>query len=224
MASGPDASQAVPYNTPSSSSSPWVMPGTYTVRLIAGGETLTQKFTVVMDPRVKTSPAEWQQQFDVSKSMYDEMMHATKAIHEATVLRDQMNSGKSNVPSDAAAALESKLEQIIGRERGEGGGGGRRGGPAGPPTIGTVRATLSRIEHSIQNADAAPTTAQIEAWKETEKPLDDLLKQWEAVKQTNVKAINDQLLKKKLPLLSMDTHKIDHDIEDQIETGDEDEP
>jgi len=224
MASGPDASQAVPYNTPSSSSSPWVMPGTYTVRLIAGGETLTQKFTVVMDPRVKTSPAEWQQQFDVSKAMYDEMMHATKAIHEATVLRDQMNSGKSNVPSDAAAALESKLEQIIGRERGEGGGGGRRGGPAGPPTIGTVRATLSRIEHSIQNADAAPTTAQIEAWKETEKPLDDLLKQWEAVKQTNVKAINDQLLKKKLPLLSMDTHKIDHDIEDQIETGDEDEP
>jgi len=50
-------------------------------------------------------------------------------------------------------------------------------------TIGSVRTALARIEHSIQNADAAPTTAQVEAWKETEKPLNDLLKQWEAVKQ-----------------------------------------
>jgi len=224
MSGGPDASQAVPYNTPSSSTSPWVMPGTFTVRLIAGGETLTQKLTVIMDPRVKTSLADLQQQFDVSKAMYDEMMRATKAIHEATVLRDQMSSGKSNVPSGTGAALESKLEQIIGRERGEGGPGGRRGGPAGPPTIGSVRTTLARIEHSIQNADAAPTTTQLETWKETEKPLGDLLKQWEAIKQTDVKAINDQLLKMKLPLLSLDTHKIDHDVEDQIELGDEDEP
>ena len=224
MSTGPSAEEAVPHDTPAVASSPFVMPGSYTVRLIADGKVQSEPFTVVMDPRVKTSIADLQAQFDVSKAMYDEMMQATKAIHEATVLRDQMNSGKSNVPADAAGTLESKLEQIIGRERGEGGPGGRRGGAPAPPTIGSVRTTLARMEHTIQNADEAPTTAQVEAWKATEKPLDDLLKQWEAVKQTDVKAINDRLMKMHLPQLSLDTHKIDHDVEDQIETGDEDEP
>jgi len=41
-------------------------------------------------------------------------------------------------------------------------------------------------------------------------------------KATDVKAINDQLLKMHLPQLSLDTHRIDHDVEDQIETGDDD--
>jgi photosystem II stability/assembly factor-like uncharacterized protein len=220
MATGPDASQAVPHNTPSTPSSPWVMPGAYTVRLIAGGQTITQPLTVVMDPRVKTSIADLQAQFDISKAMYDDTMRATRAIHEATVLRDQYESPNSKVPADSTAALETKLENIIGRERGEGG--GRRGGPAGPPNLTTVRATLVRIEHSIQNADEAPTTAQIAAFKEVAAPLDGLLQQWDAVKKNDLKAINDQLRQLHYPLLSLDTHLIDHDVKDQIESGDDD--
>jgi photosystem II stability/assembly factor-like uncharacterized protein len=224
MAGGPDASEAVPHNTPSSATSPWVMPGTYTVRLIADGQTLTQPLTVIMDPRVKTSLAELQQQFDVSKAMYDDMMKATVAIHEAMVLRNQMNAGTSGVPAGAAGALESKLETIIGKERGEEGGGGRRGGPAGPPTLGSVRSALARLEHTIQNADAAPTTNQVEAFHQSEKPMLDLLQQWDTVKKNDLKAINDQLEKLHLPQLSLNTYTIDHNVDDQIELGDEDEP
>jgi hypothetical protein len=224
MSTGPSADEAIPHDTPAVASSPFVMPGGYTVRLIADGKTQSESFTVVMDPRVKTSMADLQAQFDASKAMYDDMMRATKAIHEATVLRDQMNSGTSKVPSGAAGALESKLEQIIGRERGEGGPGGRRGGAPGPATIGSVRTTLARMEHTVQSADEAPTTAQVEAWKTAEKPLDDLLKQWEAVKQTDVKAINEQLMKLNLPQLSLDTRKIDHDVEDQLDADDDDIP
>ncbi len=221
ISTGPDASEAVPHNTPAVSSSPWVMPGAYTVRLIAGGETLSKPLTVVMDPRVKTSPADLEQQFAVSKTMYDQMLHATQAIHEATVLRDQFKSENSKVPAAAAAELESKIEKIVGRERGEGGG-GRRGGPAGPPTLDSIRTQLARLEHSIQNADAAPTAAQVQACDETAKPLAALLQQWEAVKSTDLKAINEQLRQQNLPQLSLDTHVIDHDVEDQIEFGDVD--
>ena len=52
-----------PARHPAVSTAPWVMPGTYTVRLIAGGETSTEPLKVVMDPRVKTSPADLEQQF-----------------------------------------------------------------------------------------------------------------------------------------------------------------
>jgi photosystem II stability/assembly factor-like uncharacterized protein len=228
MATGPDASQAVPHKTPPVPSSPFVMPGEYTVKMIAGGKTFTTKLQVVMDPRVKTPVADLEKQFAVSKKMYDQMMRATVAIHEATVLRHQMEADGYKGPSGQSSTLESKLEKIIGVERGEerGGGGGRRGGggPTPPPTLGSARTALARLEHEIQNADVAPTTTQVQAAEETGKPIEDLLQQWDTVKKIDLKGLNDALHQKNLPLLALDTHIIDHDVEDQIELGDEDEP
>ena len=59
---------------------PWVVPGQYTVRLTAGGRSLTQPLTVRMDPRVKTTPLGLQQQFTLSKAVYDDIVAAQKAI------------------------------------------------------------------------------------------------------------------------------------------------
>jgi hypothetical protein len=219
MSTGPDDGAAIPHDTPSISSSPWVLPGTYTVRLIAAGKTLTNPLPIVMDPRVKASQSDLEQQFAISRTTYDQMLQATRAIHEVTVLRDQINSGKSNVPAAVAAGLESKFEKLAGREPGEG---ERRGGPAGPPTLGSVRTQLARLEHSIQNADAAPTAAQLDACQQTAQPLKGLLDEWDAVKKSDLKAINEDLRKRDLPQLSIDTHIIDHNVEDQIEFGDED--
>jgi photosystem II stability/assembly factor-like uncharacterized protein len=219
MSTGPDASEAVPYNTPAVPSSPWVMPGSYTVRLIAGGQTMSEPLKVMLDPRVKTSAADLEQQFKVSKAIYDDMLHATTAVHEITVLRNQMDSGRSPIAASSAAELQEKLNVIAGRERG--GGGGRRGGPAGPPNLSSVRMQLARIEHSIQSADAAPTTAQVEAYEVTAKPLASLLEQWDNVKKTDLKALNAQLREKHLPLFVLDTRIIDHNVEDQIELGDD---
>ncbi len=218
MSTGPDAAQAVPDDTPSTAASPFVMPGTYTVKLIAGGKTMTAPITIVMDPRVKTSAADLAQQFAVSKSIYDDMQKATVAIHEITVLRDQLRAK----PTANAAELTAKLNAIAGAAGGGrgGGGGGRGGGPAGPPTLGSIRTALARTEHSIQNVDRAPTPAQIEAAQTAAKPLAGLLQQWEDVKKTDLKAMNMMLQRQHLPLLTLDTHVIDHDVEDQIELGD----
>jgi hypothetical protein len=197
------------------------MSGTYTVRLIAGGKTISQSFKIVMDPRVKTSAADLQAQFDAAKSIYDDLMRATTAIHEITVLRDQLKARSGQAPvATGASALEPKLDAIVGSDRGGRGGGGR-GGPAGPANLGSVRVTLARIEKQIENADAAPTAAQIEAWHLSAQPLDGLLNQWQQLKQTDLKALNNQLKVNHLALLKLDTQMIDHDVEDQIELGDE---
>ena len=119
----------------------------------------------------------------------------------------------------ASDSLEAKLDKIAGPERREFGGG--RGGPAGPPTLGSVRMQLARMEHHIQNADEVPTAAQVEASQIAAKPLDDLLQQSDEVKKTDLKALNASLQEKHLVLLLIDTTKIDHDVEDQIEMGDE---
>ena len=197
------------------------MPGTYTVRLIADGKTISQPFKIVMDPRVKTSVGDLQAQFDVAKSIYDDLMRTTTAIHEITVLRDQLKARSGQAPvATAGSALEPKLDAIAGSDRGGRGGGGR-GGPAGPANLSSVRVTLARIEKQIENADAAPTAAQIEAWHLSAQPLDGLLDQWQQLKQTDLKALNKRLEMNHLALLKLDTRMIDHDVEDQIELGDE---
>jgi hypothetical protein len=77
------------------------------------------------------------------------------------------------------------------------------------------------MEHTIQSADFAPTTAQVAAYDAIRKPLNDLIDQWNALKTSDVKALNDTLRHDGLPLLSLDTHIIDHNVEDQIELGDD---
>jgi hypothetical protein len=77
------------------------------------------------------------------------------------------------------------------------------------------------MEHTVQSADIAPTTSQVEAYDGLKKPLTDLIDQWNTLKASDVKALNDSLHKLGLPLLSLDTGIIDHAVEDQIELGDE---
>ena len=61
---------AVPHDTAPDPTSPYAMPGTYTVRLTADGKTMTQPLVLQMDPRVKTPAADLQKQFDLSMQVY----------------------------------------------------------------------------------------------------------------------------------------------------------
>ncbi len=222
MSTGPDADLAIPYNTPQVSTAPWVMPGTYTVKLTGGGQTQTAQLTVKMDPRVKTSQADLQAQFDVSKAMYDDLLKASSALHEITVLREQLHARSGQAPVAAAdGSLEAKLNAIAGSDRGgaRGGGGGRGAGPTRPPNLSSARSQIARLEHELQKADEAPTTAQMAAAKASLEPVDTLLQQWNQVKATDVKALNEQLIKSNENALKLDTFRIDHDVEDQIEVG-----
>jgi hypothetical protein len=184
---------------------------------MAGGKTLSEQLQVVMDPRVKTPVGELEEQFRVSKAIYDDALRATEALHQITVLREQLSAKSAQPPvASAGDSLESKLTQIAG-----GLGGGGRGGPAGPPNLTTLRLQLARMEHTVQNADAAPTTAQVDAYEDLKKPLADLIEQWNTLKASDVTALNESLHKLGLPLLSLDTRIIDHAVQDQIEVGDE---
>src|SRR5262249_20226942 len=57
-------------NTSPAATSPWALPGDYTVTLTIDGKRFGQPLTLAMDPRVKTSAAELQEQFDLSWRLY----------------------------------------------------------------------------------------------------------------------------------------------------------
>jgi photosystem II stability/assembly factor-like uncharacterized protein len=223
MSTGPSADEAVPHDTPAVASSPFVLPGDYTARMTAGGKSQSEPFKVVMDPRVKTPVAELESQFKLSKAMYDDALRATTALHEITVLREQLAGKPAPPAAPGADTLESKLTKIAGREGGggRGGGGGGRGGPQGPANLTTLRLQLARMEHTVQSADLPPTTAQVDAYTAMKKPFDDLIQQWNVVKATDLKTLNDQRRKLGQPLIVLNTFFLDHNVEDQIELGDD---
>src|SRR5581483_8852458 len=71
-------------DTPSGPLGPAVMPGTYTVKLTAGGKSVEQPLVVKMDPRVTTPAAGLEQQFRLSMICYD---GATEARATVTKIR-----------------------------------------------------------------------------------------------------------------------------------------
>jgi photosystem II stability/assembly factor-like uncharacterized protein len=197
---------AIPHNTAPEPASPWVMPGVYTVRLAVAGLSFTQPLFVHMDPRVKTSAADLERQFTLSKQLYDNALALSGAIEQARSLRAQLQNLRQRAApgalGDAIAALDKKIEALAGAP------GGRRGGFEGPPGGGAGAATLNSLRGSLlmlmrmaQGADVAPTTQLAAAADERRAAAAPLLNRWGELKTRDLPALNQQLRSAGLPEL-----------------------
>ena len=81
---------AIGHNTIASPTTPWVNPGTFTVKLTANGKTYSQPIVVKPDPRVKTPALAMQQVYSLSKAMYYGALDARAAAHQARDIHDQI--------------------------------------------------------------------------------------------------------------------------------------
>src|SRR6266851_3945765 len=77
------------YTAPAASS-PWAMPGKYTVRLTANGKSSTQPLMIQMDPRLKVSASDLAEQFKLSKQVYDELLSLAAISESIRSIRGQL--------------------------------------------------------------------------------------------------------------------------------------
>jgi photosystem II stability/assembly factor-like uncharacterized protein len=184
---------AVYRDTPSEPLGPFVLPGTYSVRLTVGGKTFTEPLVVKMDPRVTTPAIGLEQQFKLSLQCYEGLGIAGVAIDEVRSLRAQIAAlrPKAGDAADALAALDEKLANLVG------GGGGRRKRP-NPPSAGLnqSQAEFGRLLDLLQAADAQPTTQAVAAVEEATKEFQTVLDQWKPIREKEIAAAN-ALLKSK---------------------------
>jgi hypothetical protein len=157
---------AVAHNTAPAPTAPWVSPGTYTVKLTAGGKTYAQPITVKQDPRVKTPPLVMQRVYGLTRSAYAGAVEAQQAVQEAQALRERIARAKSQPtpPTAALDDLDKKVEALAGSAGG--GRGGRGGGfgafPSPPPdTLNGASAALATAMNLLQGADVQPTALQV---------------------------------------------------------------
>ena len=194
--------QAIAHDTAPAASSPWAMPGNYTVKLSAGGRTYSEPLTIKMDPRVRTPQADLLQQFTVSKQLYDDMLAGSKALEQMRALREKLRGMRERAgggaSADTLAAFDQKLGALEGASGGGRGGGGR-GAAAGPDTVSSVNASLGVLMRMIQSADVAPTTQAAAAAGDRRKALAGLLQRWTAMKGGELAGLNAQLKQAGLP-------------------------
>jgi hypothetical protein len=96
---------------------PLALPGKYQVRLTVDGKSQTAAFEVAMDPRVDTSQADLQKQFDLLIQVRDELNRVFDTVNQIQDVRAQVEGLRKRLPDSstvkpmltAAAALDKNL-------------------------------------------------------------------------------------------------------------------
>jgi photosystem II stability/assembly factor-like uncharacterized protein len=183
---------ATPGNTPRDPKGPWVIPGTYSVRLTVNGQTHTQPLTVRMDPRVKASAATLARQFALSKGVYDDINRTRGVLDDLRALRANLREirGRS---ADLAAAVDSVDQAAAALEGGGGGFGG--GGPArsGAPTLTGTIGDLGQLYGALQEADVQPTTQLVAAVQAVQRQVPSTLSHWDPIRARAVARFGSQI-------------------------------
>jgi photosystem II stability/assembly factor-like uncharacterized protein len=96
---------------------PLAIPGTYKVKLTAGGKTLEQPFTIVKDPRAPTTPEDFNKQISLGLQIRDKLSQANLAVVQIRDVRAQVDGlaarySDNKAIVDSAKALNKKLTSV----------------------------------------------------------------------------------------------------------------
>jgi hypothetical protein len=79
---------------------PRAVPGKYKVRLTAGGQVLEQEFEILKDPRIQTTPEEFQAQFDFLVKVRDKVSEANQGVIDIRKIKEDLGALKGRLGND----------------------------------------------------------------------------------------------------------------------------
>jgi photosystem II stability/assembly factor-like uncharacterized protein len=184
---------------------PFVVPGTYEVRLTVDGKTYKQPLTVAMDPRVKITQAELQQQLELEQKVdtlisqsYSFHDQAAKLLSEVADRQAALQKNDQAKPAlDAVNDFQAKAQKLQGeQQRGFGGFGKPK------PTFTLVNGELSGLAETVNQADQGPTAAMQTAYHDYCQDLSKVAQQWSDLMKQDLSAVNTQLTQQKQQAIS----------------------
>jgi len=174
-------------NTAPRATSPWVVPGDYTVTLSVDGKTFTQPLKVVMDPRVKASAADLQEQFDLSWRLYQLRLKLAPVGEKFDEIGEQLTKLKARAAErpDITQKLETFVQTLMKF-------GPPRPRPGASPSL-FVLDSATHLFDEIQAADAAPTAATKAAVADLDTKVGPIMNAWRELLRSDVPPLNQQL-------------------------------
>jgi photosystem II stability/assembly factor-like uncharacterized protein len=191
---------AIYMNTPSAPTAPWALPGKYTVVLTVNGKVYSQPLVLRMDPRVTTAQKDLEEQFKLSKNLYDQWLALAALAESARPVRTQITELRPRIPEEMKKRFEDLSEQF------QIFGGGPTPGPQGAQprvTVASVTGRLRTLFAQIDGVDLAPTTQQREAAEEAIRDAKALQLSWVAFKTGGLPAFNQELQGRGLPVIAV---------------------
>jgi photosystem II stability/assembly factor-like uncharacterized protein len=139
--------------------SPWVMPGTYKIKLTVDGKTLMQSLTIKMDPRVKIMLKDLQSQHDLSLKVYSSRLQLRKLINE---VEEERKNSTNKTFTDKITALFSSTSSDIGLTQ--------------------LEIVLGSLLNTLQGSDSPPTQQAIAGVQTALTTFKNLQRQWTLLK------------------------------------------
>jgi hypothetical protein len=174
-------------NTAPQATSPWVVPGDYTVTLTIDGKTFTEPLKVTMDPRVQASAADLQEQFDVSWRLYQLRLKLAPIGEKFEEMAEQLTKLKARAAErpDITQKLEAFVQTLMKF-------GPPHPRPGAPPSLFVLDSTTQLFDE-IEVADAAPTAATKAAVAALETKAGPMMDAWHKLLESDLPALNQQL-------------------------------
>jgi photosystem II stability/assembly factor-like uncharacterized protein len=184
-----------------------VLPGAYTVRLTTQQKTLSAPLQVKIEPRVTTSEADLEKQFDLAMKISDRVSQAHETVNHVRYIHSQLVSLLERISgapgSDEVVAAAKNLDQKMGvvedalfqvhktAEKDSFNYGGR------------LNDMFIALQEYVDQADTAPTEQTYEVFDYLDQQLAQQLKQWDDIQKTDIPALNRVLREKDIPLLGL---------------------
>ena len=204
---------AVPHRTPRTPQGPLALPGTYTVRLTAGGKVLTAPLVVKMDPRVKASPAELLALHTAESKLAELTSSSAEAALQAHSLREQIAKLAKDAPAGLKTSLDASDKQLAALLDGK----EKTATSAEVPGLDDVSGVDAGLYGQVGQVDAAPTAAQQKAAAHAREETEEALASWNKWKQGELPKLNSQLAAAHRAQLNLEQRP-----ETMPESGDED--
>jgi hypothetical protein len=186
---------------------PFVLPGSYTVRLTVGDQVYRQRFEIVNDPRIATPLADLQAQLALLQRIYGKLSDCHKGINllrdvraQAKAWAERLEKKEGGVEVAAAAnALVKKLDEIedvliLPGEQAD--------------TFGLnervrLNARLSALIPIVASADRAPTQQASELFSVYATQADEQLAKLQALLDSDLEMLNTAIQDANLPAILM---------------------
>jgi hypothetical protein len=182
---------------------PKMPPGTYEVKLMVDGKSLTQNFEIKADPRLSTTPADYAKQLELGLKIRDKLTETHNAIIQIRDVRKQVEdllkrvAGQPNfkVVNDAGTALNKKLttiEEALYQTKNQ-----SSQDPLNYPI--RLNNKLAALGGVVGSAEAAPTAQSYAVYEELVTQIDAELQRLAQIMRTDVPAFNQLVRDQNIP-------------------------
>jgi hypothetical protein len=181
---GPISDEEAGFRNPTG---PKVVPGIYEVRLTVDGQSQDQSLEVLMDPRSPATPEFLTRQFQLGKQIFDETVHARRALAEIGSVQKQFADAQQRAAQEeqlksTLIEAQARISKMLTSKENP--------GEQGLQNAYNDLASALRV---VEGGDRVVPAQAVAVYKESSQQIEARIGEWEAFKQTRLPEINQHL-------------------------------